>query len=218
MDLSTTEAHDPAALSIDFGPLTITYDSRVLVPRPWTALQSQWAAELLVDLPPGPVLEICTGAGHIGLLALELSGRSGVLVDVDPVAAEFARSNADRAGLADRVEVRLSRAEEAVAPGETFAMVIADPPWVPSSSVGRFPDDPLLAIDGGHDGLAIAWTCLSVMDTALAADGVGLIQLGNQAQVEAVEAWLRRDDTPKMRVDEVRAHEDRGVVVLVRRG
>lgn len=213
----TTTSSGGEQLTMEFGPLSIAYDARVLVPRAWTALQSRWAADLLVDLPAGPVLELCTGAGHIGLLALALSGRCGVLVDVDPVAVDFARTNAESAGLTDRVEVRLNRAEDALRPGESFALVIADPPWVPSASVGRFPEDPLLAIDGGDDGLSMAWVCLRTMGAALAPGGAGLLQVGTAAQVEAIEAWLGRDGAPGLEVEDVRTHEDRGVVVLLRR-
>ena len=56
--------------TIAFGPLTIAYDALVLEPRQWTTIQSEWARELLATAPPGPVLELCTGAGHIGLLAV----------------------------------------------------------------------------------------------------------------------------------------------------
>lgn len=218
MDHGTTTGPRPGSVcTVDFDGLTIAYDSRVLVPRPWTAMQSRWAAELLAELPEGPVLELCTGAGHIGLLALALSGRDGVLVDVDPVAAAYARRNAEAAGLTDRVEVRLSPAETALRDGELFAMVIADPPWVPSADVGRFPEDPLLAIDGGDDGLAIALTCLTVMGEALAPGGAGLLQVGTHAQVAAIEEWLARDDAPALRVAASREHEDRGVLALLTR-
>ena len=54
----------------EYGPLSIAYDHRVLEPRPWTAAQSRWVSALLESAPPGPVLEICSGAGHIGLLAV----------------------------------------------------------------------------------------------------------------------------------------------------
>lgn len=217
MDHGTTTDPRPASVStVDFDGLTITYDDRLLVPRPWTALQSRWAADLLDELPPGPVLELCTGAGHIGLLTLALSGRDGVLVDIDPVAAEYARRNAEAAGLADRVEVRLSAAETALQPGERFPLVVADPPWVRSSDVGRFPEDPLLAIDGGDDGLAIALTCLTVMGRGLAPGGAGLLQVGTHEQVATIEEWLTTDAAPELRVVAVRQHEDRGVLVLLR--
>ena len=70
--------------TMTFGSLTIGYDEQVLEPRPWVLLQSQWARELLEDAPPGPVLELCTGAGHIGLVAVVGNDRTLVAVDANP--------------------------------------------------------------------------------------------------------------------------------------
>ena len=36
-------------MKTSFGSLTISYDDRVLEPRPWTADQSHWAAEILAE-------------------------------------------------------------------------------------------------------------------------------------------------------------------------
>ncbi|NLE98960.1 MAG: methyltransferase, partial [Propionibacterium sp.] len=71
---------------VDFDPLQIEYDERVLAPRPWTRMQSEWAAEIALRAPDGPVLELCSGAGHIGLEAARLSGRALVCVDQNPAA------------------------------------------------------------------------------------------------------------------------------------
>mgnify|MGYP006200852771 CR=1 FL=1 len=93
--------------TLSFGPLRIAYDDRVLEPRPWTFAQSQWAAEILRDTPPGPILELCSGAGQIGLAAALLTGRDVVLVDASEAACEISVRNAADAGLGGRVEVRL---------------------------------------------------------------------------------------------------------------
>jgi len=196
-----------------FGSLHIAYDDRVLAPRPWTAAQADWAAELLAIAAPGPVLELCTGAGHIGLLAILGNERRLVAVDADPVACDFARLNAAAAGLADRVEVRHAVLEEALAPGEQFPVIIADPPWVPSARTGDHPDDPVLAIDGGDDGLVIARRCLQVACTHLAPGGAMLLQLGTRAQATQLE-----QDIPSPLVFvEVRQPSPTGVVAMVRR-
>ena len=92
---------------IDFEGLRIEYDDRVLAPRPWTAAQSQWAAELIRMAPPGPVLELCAGAGHIGLLAVSLAPRMIVCVDADRAACGYLRRNAALAGV--RADVREGR-------------------------------------------------------------------------------------------------------------
>jgi len=170
--------------SIDFGPLQIQYDDRVLRPRPWTAQQSSWAAELVAAAPDGPVLELCCGAGHIGLLTVALAARPLVCVDASEVACDYTRRNAELAGLAALVEVRHGRLEEALDEHERFAVVIADPPWVPRAQVGRYPEDPVTAIDGGPDGLDLARACLRVAAAHLLPGGSALLQVGTRAQVD----------------------------------
>lgn len=198
---------------MDFGRLRIAYDGRVLEPRPWTTAQSAWAGEILPTAPPGPVLELCSGAGQIGLLAVADSDRRLVCVDLNPVACDYARRNADAAGMSDQVEVRLGAIDEMVRDSERFAVVIADPPWVRRTETGRFPEDPLLAIDGGEDGMDVAWTCLDTARLHLSPGGSLLLQLGTVEQVEAVRERLRGDD---LSVAEVRWHE-RGVLVRIDR-
>ena len=175
--------------SVPFGSLTSAFDDRVLRPREWTAAQSEWAADLMATAPGGTVLELCAGAGHIGLLAVAQTGRRLLCVDANPVACDYARANALAAGLAELVEVREARLQEALAPDETFPVVIADPPWVPREQTGRFPEDPLTAIDGGDDGLDVARACLSVIDDHLAPGGSAVLQVGTRAQADA----LRRE-------------------------
>lgn len=171
-----------------FDRLDIAYDARVLAPRPWTAQQSRWAAELIATAPPGPVLELCSGAGHIGLLAVALEPRPIVCVDASPIACAYARHNADAAGLGALVEIREGWMDDALRPEERFAVVIADPPWVPSAETGRFPDDPPFAIDGGSDGLDVARACLRVAADHLLSHGDLVIQLGTRTQAAELAA------------------------------
>lgn len=204
----------PAVATIRFGSLTIAYDDRVLLPRPWTLLQSEWARELLASAPAGPVLELCSGAGHIGLAAVVGTGRRLVCVDRDPVACAFAEHNARAAGLQDLVEVRAMDLDQVGTDGavdETYPLVIADPPWVPSGQVGRHPEDPLGAIDGGPDGLELARQCLGVLERCLAPGGDALVQLGSVEQAVALAGEL----TGSLRIAETRTRPD-GVVVRVR--
>lgn len=197
-----------------FGELTIAFDDRVLRPRPWTADQSRWAEELLSTAPDGPVLELCSGAGQIGLLAVLRTGRPLVCVDLDPVACDFARRNAEAAGLASLVDARLGGLETALRPGERFPLVIADPPWVQRAHLETYPEDPLLAIDGGADGLDVARACLEVAARHLLPGGSALVQLGTRTQAAKVEDELADDDVLVVR--EVRDGK-RGVLVRVQR-
>ena len=200
---------------IDFGSLTIAFDDRVLRPREWTAAQSEWAADLMASAPGGTVLELCAGAGHIGLLAVAATGRQLVCVDASGVACDYARANAVANQMADRVEVREGRLEEALAPDELFPVVIADPPWVPRDETSRYPEDPLTAIDGGDDGLDVARACLAAVDAHLAPGGSAVLQVGTTAQVEALRAEPCFAEG-RLAVVEVR-QEERGVLARVDR-
>lgn len=176
------------ALTTHFGPLKITYDTRVLSPRPWTIAQSHWASEAAAWAPPGPMLELHCGAGHIGLAAAHLSRRSLVQIDRDPVACEHARSNALHAGLGARVEVRVATLPNGLVDGERFAIILADPPYVPTGLVERHPDDPVGAIDGGTDGLDGVRCCIDVAARHLDDHGLLILQLWTSEQAEEVTA------------------------------
>jgi methylase of polypeptide subunit release factors len=196
-----------AVRTLDFDGLPIAWDSRVLEPRPWTAAQSHWAAELAPHLPAGPVLELCCGAGQIGLLTVARCGRDLVAVDLDPAACELTRTNARAAGLGDRVEVREGDLAAVLGPYERFPLVVADPPWVPRAQVGRYPEDPVLAIDGGPDGLDVARHCLAVAERHVAPGGSVVLQLGTSRQAARLS-----QESPSLAVREVRSGE-RGVLV-----
>ena len=194
-----------------FGPIEIDHDDEVLEPRPWTLAQSEWAAEL----PAGPMLELGCGAGHIGLAAAALTGSPLVQVDRSEAACRWAATNAATAGLAGRVEQRCGPLEDVLHRDERFAVVIADPPYVESSDVRQFPEDPEDAIDGGDDGLDLVRTFLAVAAAHLAPGGSIVLQLGAPEQIDAVASWLRQPDAPELEVVERRVvADDRSLALL----
>ena len=193
--------------SLEFGGLTIRYDRSVLEPRAWTIAQSECARRLLDEVPAGPVLELCAGVGHIGLAAVLRTERSIVLVDQNPAAAAFARQNARP--LVGRATVRQAAMDEALADDERFALVIADPPWVPTALVDRHPQDPRGAIDGGLDGLRLALECLGIIGRHLLPGGQAVLQLGTAEQARDLVSPAR---SVGLRPAGLQTHE-RGVVV-----
>lgn len=206
---------DPSAplRSVSFGPLDIRVDGTVLEPRPWTYEQSLWAAELLGRTPPGDVLELCAGAGQIGLGAIRGTGRRLVMVDAEPRACALARLNA--AQVEEEVDVREGSLDAALDPGERFVLVLADPPWVPSQRVEEFPEDPRWAIDGGIDGLEVARRCVRAAARHLAGDGRVLLQLGSVEQVEVLDHTCATAGLEVLAVREAGAGRSRGVLALL---
>ena len=199
-----------------FGHLPIAFDERVLTPRPWTVAQSRWAAELIRAHPGSTqVLELCAGAGHIGLLALAMADALPVrlvTIDVNPAACEYARHNAVAAGLGERVEVRGGPIDDMLGPNERFDLVIADPPWVSRKDTDRYASDPLVAIDGGIDGLEVARMCLRAGESHLEPGASMLLQLGSPDQALRVDEHLRATGS-SLSAQDVRVFGSHGVLV-----
>jgi len=168
---------------VDFEGLRIETDPEVLTPRDWTAAQAHWAAELAAETPDGPVLEVCAGAGHLGLLTARLAGRDLVAVDLNPVAGSLIQQNADHAGVT--VDVRIGDMAAVLGPQEYFPLMVVDPPWVRSREVESFPEDPVMAIDGGDDGLRLVRACIGVIAVHLAPEGAAILQVAPDQGDEA---------------------------------
>jgi methylase of polypeptide subunit release factors len=202
----------PSGRRTEFGGLSISWQDGVLQPRPWTLMQSRWAGRVASD-HAAPILELFAGVGHIGLVAACLSGRPLVQVEIDPVACQLARENARRAGISDRVEIRCAPVELALSPAERYSVVIADPPYLPSAQVDHFPRDPIIAVDGGADGLDLARESLRHLERVSIESGAILMQLGGPDQVARLAVGLGRH----LWVTEVRtAGPDRAVALVSR--
>ncbi len=198
-----------------FGPLVVTFDERVLRPRAWTMLQASWAAELAAEVPPGPILELCSGAGHIGQAAAVLAGRRLVQVDVDPHACALAEANAAANVTGTPVEVRCGDLGAVLSADERFPVVLADPPYLSRDEVDDWPLDPAHAIDGGPDGLDLPRRCLAVAGAHVTADGVVLLQTRGREQVELLAPDL---GAAGLVLVDVRAWDDQRAVALLRLG
>lgn len=192
------------------------YDASVLEPRPWTTLQAEWAVELGSAVDPARALavELCCGVGHIGQAAIAaLADWQLVQVDIDPHACELARANAAANGLADRVEVRAGDIATALRPGESFAVVLADPPYLPTDEVEAWPADPVAAVDGGADGLRLLERCLDTAARHVAPDGAVLMQVRGARQAVALRPTAHELG---LEAGEVREHDSDRAVAFFR--
>jgi release factor glutamine methyltransferase len=96
--------------------------------------------------------------------------------------------------------------------GEVGFLAIVLGAWI-RTGVNVMSDDPITAIDGGPDGLALARASLDVARRHLAPAGVMLLQLGSLDEADGV----RRLAGPELEVCEIRQPDPAGVVVSVRR-
>lgn len=203
-DLDRRAAGEPVAylrgLKEFFG-LVFSVDRRALIPRPETERLVELAeAELVRRLTAGPrtagaalirVVDVGTGSGAIAVaLAVTLCRRGApssveiVAVDLSTEALDLARENAVGHAVADAITFReadLLPAERDLG-GPPYDLVLANLPYVRHDALAGLPVaasfEPVLALDGGADGLAVIARLLEQMPAALAEGGLALLEIG----------------------------------------
>jgi release factor glutamine methyltransferase len=145
--------------TIEFLGRTFACDKRALVPRPET---EQLVELAMVDcgscIGKGRVLDVGTGSGVIALsLAAGFPEAQVEAVDVSEDALALARENAARLGLDGRV--RFSNSDLLSDVTGEFQLIVANLPYIDCAALPVLPrevqHDPLLALDGGADGLVL---------------------------------------------------------------
>lgn len=167
----------------EFWALPFYVDASVLVPRPDTETVIEVARALREDRAAAcRVLDLCTGSGAIAIaLATELPAARVVATELSTDAAAIARRNAERNGVADRVEIRIGDLFAPVA-GERFDLIAANPPYIASAVIptlaAEVRREPLLALDGGPDGLAFYDRICAAAAAHLAPGGALVLEHG----------------------------------------
>ncbi len=189
----------------EFEGLRVRVGQGVFVPRRRTGLLVREAVRLLGDRPPAAaadvpvVVDLCCGSGAIGLAVATRAGRVElVAADVDPVAVRWARRNLEPVG--GRVVCGdLLDALPAALRGRVDVLVV-NAPYVPTASLALMPPEardhePLVALDGGADGLDVVRRVAAVAAAWLAPGGHLAVETG-RAQAPAVVEAVRAGGLP----------------------
>lgn len=128
------------------------------------------------------IVDFGTGSGCLLLSLLhELPNATGVGIDVSPPALAIAQDNADRLGMSSRCIFRLGSWGRGIE--GTFDILISNPPYIESGVVRDLePEvadyDPLLALDGGADGLDAYRALLPDMARLGVKDAFAALEIG----------------------------------------
>ncbi|MFB7558068.1 putative protein N(5)-glutamine methyltransferase [Streptomyces brevispora] len=216
-ELITATAADPAALAAmverrvaglplehvlgwaEFSGLRIAVDAGVFVPRRRTEFLVRQAVEVAPS--PAVVVDLCCGTGALGAaLAAALEGVELHASDVEPAAVRCARRNLGELGR--------------VYEGDLFAplpdslrgrvdVLLANVPYVPTGDVALLPaearvHEPLVALDGGGDGLDVMRRVAAEAPHWLAPGGSLLVETSERQAARAVETVGGSGLTPRV--------------------
>jgi release factor glutamine methyltransferase len=171
----------------EFWGLPLQLSAATLVPRPDTETVVELALEML-RAEPGPkrplhIADIGTGSGAI-LLALlsELPDAYGIGTDVSMAALRTASRNAAHLGFASRTA--FVACDYAAALSDIFDLMVSNPPYIRSADVAGLAIevrdyDPLVALDGGTDGLDAYRALIPQAAQRLAPGGILVVEAGH---------------------------------------
>lgn len=138
-----------------FYGLDIQTDARALIPRPETELLCELGLRFLRGRSSPIALDLCTGSGAIAVtLKHECPAARVHAADLSRNALDLARANAQK----NNTDIVFHQGDlfEAV-PGLLFDLILSNPPYIPSRDCRALQPEvlrePLMALDGGVDGL-----------------------------------------------------------------
>ena len=163
----------------------------VLIPRPETEFIVDEAVAHLRGMPAPRAADIGTGSGCIAIsVAAEVRSARFVATDISKEALEIARANAERHGVADRIEFVATSYLDAVDGG--FNVITANPPYVKDGDKPALARDvrhePEVALFGGTEGLRDIGGVLDAATARLLPGGWLVMEFGygQEPDVEAL--------------------------------
>jgi release factor glutamine methyltransferase len=174
----------------EFWSIDFKVDPRVLIPRPETELLIEQSLLVLSGISfkriPS-VLEIGTGSGAIAIaLVKEVKNIFLVATDISRDALELAKENAKSAGVQHQIKflngdlfypLRSSKERK------PFDLILSNPPYIIRSEIGSLAREvrdyePIIALDGGEDGLEFYRRLISQTPFYLREGGWLLLEIG----------------------------------------
>ncbi len=182
--------------SKEFFSLPFTVTKAVLVPRPETEGLVVRALDLCKGLASPRIADVGTGSGAVAVtLAKRLPKASLVATDIARDALEVARGNAERHGVAARVECVACDLLDGVA--GPFDVIVSNPPYVREDEFEGLPRDvrlhePKGALVAGPTGVEVVERLVATAAEKLAPGGWLLVEIGPSTAAAAEEAIRRR--------------------------
>ncbi len=175
----------------EFYGLDFYVDSNVLIPRPESELLVEKAISLAQNYPVSTIAEIGTGCGAIAVsLALNLPQAKIYATDISASALEVALLNCQEHRVVNRI--RLLQGDMLDPLTEPVDLMVANLPYVKQSElrqVNPANHEPLLALNGGLDGLEKIHQLCRRVRSRLSPQGCLLLEIG-QGQGRAVTTFL----------------------------
>lgn len=186
----------------EFDGMMLKVGEGVLVPREDTLALVEAACERLRSIDrPLRILDLCAGTGAVGLAAARRLPRAQVTcVELSEDALPYLRANIEQYGDGRVTAIKgdvLAGFEASGFEPRSFDAILSNPPYIPAADIPGLArevrQEPVMALDGGTDGLDFYRAIAEKWSGAAKVDGVLCMELGI-GQFEDVKRIIVRHD------------------------
>jgi len=172
----------------EFMGLNFYVDSNVLIPQPDTEILVEEVINICKE--NAKILDLCTGSGAIGVsIAKNIENAEITMSDISEKALEIAKKNAKSNDVIDKCNFVLSNMFENIQ--EKFDVIISNPPYIKTEVIKTLDkevqNEPLIALDGGEDGLYFYKTIAENAYKYLKKDGILALEIGYDQKEEVMK-------------------------------
>ncbi len=176
----------------EFMSLQFSVSPGVLIPRADTETLVETVIENCEDSMK--VIDICSGSGCIGIsIAHYVKDILVDMVDISDKAVETAKKNIAANGVGERVKVKKMDILNEY-PLEKYDIAVSNPPYIETEVIDTLQTEvkdyePLIALDGGNDGLIFYQRIIDTASNFLKNNGLLAFEIGYN-QGESVKAMM----------------------------
>ncbi len=204
----------------EFMKLDFYVDNYVLIPRADTEILVEEAIDFIRNKKSKKIkiLDICTGSGAIAVsVAKNIENAYVYATDLSDKALEIAQKNAWKNGVLNKCEFIKSDMFENIT--GKFDVIISNPPYIKKSILKeldlKVQQEPMMALDGGEDGLNFYRILSENAYKFLKEDGALLLEIGYDQKEEVINLLKKSCKYKKVYSKKDLSGNDRVVCAIV---
>lgn len=175
----------------EFMKMNFFVNNNVLIPRADTEVLVEEVIKLGKTKKSPVILDLCTGSGAIAVsIAKYLPNAKVYASDISKKALEVAKINAKNNDVENRIEFINSDLFEKMK-GLKFDIIVSNPPYIKTEVIKELDEEvkkePIIALDGGNDGLSFYRKIVEEAYSYLKYDSYLCLEIGYDQKEEVIE-------------------------------
>ena len=177
--------------SQEFMKMNFYVDNNVLIPRPDTETLVEEVINIAKEYEKPVILDLCTGSGAIAVaLAKYISNAQIYASDISKKALEVAKKNAKNNEVENKIEFIESDLFEKIK-NIKFDIIVSNPPYIRTEVINyldiEVQKEPILALDGGQDGLKFYKEIVEQAYPYLKLESYLCFEIGYDQKIDVIE-------------------------------